>query len=151
MPLALQNSPMGYDGNQTVFEGDWSGFNAVSDAALNKPAQTFVVADGTPTGESGYFDQSIRPQASNPADPHHSTIIARVAWANCFYNGDPTLCGGDQDDIGNLGPYTGAQLQTFMSQARHSGGENLDYADGHAKWSRDTQITMDLLFGDQAN
>ncbi len=152
VPQALANAPLGIIGNQTLLEGDWSGFAPVTDAALTVPAQTFILADGTPTGESGYFGQSQwQPDPTNPNDPRHKTIIARVAWANCFYNGPSNMCGGSQDDSGDFGPYTAAQLAQFQTQARHSGGENIDYADGHSKWSRDTQITIDLLWGTQAN
>ena len=153
VPQALANAPLGIIGNQTVLEGDWSGFTPVTDAALTIPAQTFLLADGTPTGESGYFAQSYQPDATNPNDPRHKIIIPRIAWANCWYNGATNMCGGSIDDAtGSVQTsFTAAQLAQFETQARHSGGENIDYADGHSKWARDTQITLDLLWGTQAN
>ncbi len=153
VPQALVNSPLGVIGNQTVLEGDWdnNGNSGTTDSELTNPAGTFLIADGTPTGESGAFPTQYEPNPNNPNDPNHKVIIARVAWANCFYNGPSNMCGGSQDDAGDYGPYTAAQLAAFNTQARHSGGENIDFADGHAKWMRDTQITVDLLMGQQAN
>ncbi len=153
VPTQLINSVLGYDGNQTLLEGDWSGFAPVTDAALSKPAETFVVADGIPTGYSGYIDQSVRPNATVPTDPHHNNVIARVAYANlpsnCWSNN--ATCGGVQDDIGNDGPWNSTEQQTWAPQARHSEGENVEFADGHTKFQRATQITWDELFGDQSN
>ncbi len=151
VPQALVNAPLGIIGNQTILESDWINGSGTTDSALTNPAQTFLLADGTPTAESGFFPQSDEPDPTNANDPRHKTIIARVAWAICYYNGAANMCGGSQDDIGNFGPYTAAQLAQFQTQARHSGGENIDFADGHSKWSRDTQITVDLLWGTQAN
>ncbi len=150
-PAALANSRVDYGGNQMLFEGDWQGFTPVTDAALKNPASTMAIADCF-IGYTGYLPTSLEPDPTNANDPRHHYIVDQVAFpnapANWWANNN---AGAYMWYVGNYGPYTAAQMQIFDTQARHSEGDNITFADGHAKWMRDTNVNFDLLFGDQAN
>jgi hypothetical protein len=93
-----------------------------------------------------------RPNRADPNDPLHHYIISRVAYpnepANCW--SDTADCGTAQVDIGDYRPDISPKAAEFEQQARHSAGDNLGMADGHAKWYRSNQITWDLFFGDHS-
>lgn len=123
--------------------------HAVALAALNKPAQTLGIADVAAfTGGSVYDgnDEWQRlPDPSNPNDPAHNCIIYRVAYANQYGASDPDL---------NIYNYTNPCNLTksgWDSYARHTGGSNIGFCDGHVKFMRASAITNDLFFGTQAN
>jgi prepilin-type processing-associated H-X9-DG protein len=128
-------------------------------AALKSPAQTLAMAD-CDSGETNSLtepDGSI-PQSSNPADPYHQAIISRVAWPNevsgCYATEGP--CGGSLNNFGvslpsQFGVAPVQPLSYYTSQARHSGGDNITFADGHSKWMRDNQIVWDLQYDSWAN
>jgi prepilin-type N-terminal cleavage/methylation domain-containing protein/prepilin-type processing-associated H-X9-DG protein len=151
---ALANVALNYAGNQTIFEGDFNNFSAVTLAALDRPAQTMALGDSD-EGLSNYFDISIRPDRNNPNDIHHHYIISRMAYANPIANCyDATVaanCGAAQNNLGLfLLSQWASKAAAFDAQARHSVGSNLGFADGHSKWMRDTSVTLDLAYGDQA-
>ncbi|MFQ6096707.1 MAG: DUF1559 domain-containing protein [Armatimonadota bacterium] len=76
---------------------------------LKRPAETAVLADCSSSWIGGYWASGDRP------------FLRRVAMAE-----DPWGCGcGPQD--GNYGPNPD-------DRARHSGGSNIGFADGHVKW-----------------
>jgi len=109
-----------------------------TDALVDRPAQTLLVADmanGLTAGPS-----AGRPDRGNPNDIRHHYISRRVAYANQC---DGTWWGGDQS----------VHMAIWDTDAceRHAYGENIGYADGHAKWLRAQNITDDLYMGDQAN
>ncbi len=108
-------------------------------AAVDRPAQALLVADSITSSvccANGRF-----PDRNNPADPNHKFIIRRVSYANQC---DGTWYGGADQNFHNAA-WEGNNC------TRHSGGANIAYMDGHAKWSKAQAITDDLYFGDQAN
>jgi prepilin-type N-terminal cleavage/methylation domain-containing protein len=156
---AMVNVPINYAYNQAFAEGSigngGSLGNPVTLASLNLPAQILAMAD-CDTGETNSLPE---PNASNPQDPLHQAIISRVAWPNtiadCWPSTGWTGGGGGNPDCGaalnNIGIYYPSQfphpLSFYDSQARHTQGDNLTFADGHSKWVRDTAITFDYQFG----
>jgi len=113
------------------------GFGSPTDALVDRPAQTLLVADNI-TSLVCCLSQ-WRPDRNNVADPRHKFIMRRVAYANQC---DGTWWGGDQSFHN---PAWDTETCT-----RHSAGSNIGYADGHAKWLRAQNITDDLYMGDQA-
>lgn len=107
-------------------------------AVLDRPAQTMLMAESA-NALICCLSQG-RPDRTNSADPRHRFISRRVAYAN---HCDGTWWGGDQS-------FHNAAWDSSIC-TRHSGGENVGYADGHVKWSKANQITDDLIFGDQTN
>ena len=126
--------------NQKMSYGYNEPFNAdgPSLARADRPAQTLLLSDmitlftGGPS--AGY------PNKNDATDRRHKYIMRRVAYANQC---DGTWWGGDQSV--HQAAWDGS------SCTRHSGGANIGYMDGHAKWSKANQITDDLYYGDQAN
>ncbi len=151
---ALANVAINYAVNQTITEGDFNNFSPVTLATLDRPAQTMILGDAD-EGLSNYFDVSMRPDRNNPNDPNHHAIISRMAYPNTTgadcYGAGWMNCGAAQNNnqLYFLSQWACHAAQ-FDAQARHSNGDNIGFTDGHSKWTRDTNITIDLLYGDQA-
>ncbi len=141
---ALYNVPVNYGMSESIEQGYLCGGSACSDAALTVPANMLLLGDCA-IGLTG-----AGPPSNNPTDPAHHYIISRVAYpnmiANCFGSAWPT-CGAAANDHGDYRPDLSPNASVFDQQARHSGGSLIGYADGHAKWMRDNQITWDLFTG----
>jgi prepilin-type N-terminal cleavage/methylation domain-containing protein/prepilin-type processing-associated H-X9-DG protein len=144
-----------YAYNQALAEGNISGGSATTMAAIKSPAQMLAIAD-CDSGETNNLVPA--PDPSNPADPYHQAIISRVAWPNevsgCYGTEGP--CGAALNNFGvqlpsQFGVAPVQPLSYYTSQARHSGGDNITFADGHAKWMRDNQIVWDLQYDSWAN
>jgi prepilin-type N-terminal cleavage/methylation domain-containing protein len=147
---ALINSPNNYAYNQALAEGTLyggSGGAATTLASLGLPAQILAIAD-CDTGETNSIP---RPDPNNAADLNHTYIISRVAWpnatSNCYAGGN-TACGAA---LNNDGYGIASQLphptSYYDSQARHTAGDNLTFADGHSKFVHASSITADYQFG----
>jgi prepilin-type N-terminal cleavage/methylation domain-containing protein/prepilin-type processing-associated H-X9-DG protein len=143
---ALWDKTVSYGMSESLESGDLCGsanVSGCSDASLNKPANTLLVADCNPGLTGGWAP------SSDPADPAHHYIISRVAYsnmpANCWAN--TATCGVAQMDIGDYRPDQSQYASQFDDQARHSQGALVGFADGHAKWMRSRQITFDLFNG----
>ena len=112
-------------------------------ASLNNPASTLIVADCN-TGLTTGWSPSV-----SPTDALHKYIISRVAFPNapagCW--GNTATCGATQVDIGDYRSDISPNFPIFDPQARHSSGNNIGYADGHAKWRRNNRTTWDLFNG----
>jgi len=132
---SLVAQEISYGTNEPLLNG---GFGVPSDALVDRPAQTLIVADMI-TALTGGPSQG-RPDRTNPNDARHKFIMRRVAYAQGC---DGTWWGGDQS---YHNPAWDAESCT-----RHSSGSNIGFADGHAKWLRAQNITDDLYMGDQAN
>jgi len=144
---ALLDVPINYGMSEPLESGNVCGqdvnHSGCTIASLDTPASTLVVADcntGLTTGWS---------PSTSPTDPLHHYIISRVAFPNapagCW--GATATCGPVQVDIGDLRSDINVNYPTFDQQARHSGGNSIGYADGHAKWLRDNRTTWDLFTG----
>ncbi len=148
---AMVNATVNYAYNQALAEGNITSGNPTTLAGLQLPAQTMVIADSD-TGETNSLPQ---PDATNPKDPLHTYIISRVAWPNTIGGcwGPPilTTCGAALNNLGIGEPSQLPYPESFYaSQARHSQGDNLSFADGHSKWVRDVNITLDYQYGSWA-
>lgn len=152
---AFPTGTISYAYNQALAEGQLTNGGATTMAAIKSPAQMLAIAD-CDSGETNFL--SPTPDPANPDDPYHNAIISRVAWPNQVtpcYNGNLS-CGAELNNDGIALPSQfgtgGVQpLSFYTSQARHSGGDNITFCDGHAKWLRDTKITWDLQFDSWAN
>lgn len=147
---ALVNQTISYGFNQTLAEGVMTSGNPTTLAALQQVASTKVISDCN-TGEDNSFGISLMPDPTNPNDIRHSYINSRIAFPNapadCWSNTND--CGAAQNNNGiylaNKFPHQ--PISFYDPQARHTDGNNLVMADGHAKWVRDTQATLDYIFG----
>jgi len=82
--------------------------------------------------------------------------ICRLDCAGCGWCGEDNLCGADWVNCpwtvdcgaGALAFGTDPQFRKDYAHARHLGGSNVGFADGHAKWFPSEMI---LFGGDQAN
>ncbi len=145
---ALVNQSVNY-GMSEPLENDWicgTSTPGCTDAALTAPADTLVIAD------MALALSSAGAPSTNPTDPAHHYIISRIAYANapsdCWTAaGASPTCGAAQFDEGDNRPDQSPNAATFDQQSRHTGGQIIGYADGHAKWLRDTQTTWDLFIG----
>lgn len=130
----LTKALMSYTANEGLLNGGT--FGSTADAAVSKPAQVLLIADGINglTAANGNL-----PDPNNPNDPNHQYILRRVAYANgcdgTWYGDGPVA----------LPAWDGNNC------TRHSAGSNIGYADGHAKWLKNSRITLDLLNGAQTN
>ena len=144
---SLVNQKISYGMSEPLHQGSLFGSSGpTSIGAINKPSDTFMIADmitalsagpyggngsqGGPVVNAGY------PDPNNPADPLHSCIIRRIAYAN---QGDGTWSGD-----------CNAALPKWDGGARHSSGGQIGFSDGHAKFYRIQKITNDLYRGDQS-
>jgi prepilin-type N-terminal cleavage/methylation domain-containing protein len=107
-------------------------------AALTFPAQTLLFGDCA-------VGLTAEGPPSSATDPNGNIVLERVAYPNtpadCWPN--TNACGAANSDDNTLAGFP----QIFDSQARHTGGDVIGFADGHAKWMRDTNITRLLLIG----
>jgi prepilin-type N-terminal cleavage/methylation domain-containing protein len=137
---ALVNATINYGMSEPLEQGSAFGNygSPTTLAALPKPADTLMIADC----QNGLTAETPPTSAT---DPVGRQILGRVAYpnapANCWPN--TAACGAAQDDPGSQPGFPAV----FDSQARHSGGDLIGFADGHAKWLRDTNITKTLLNG----
>ena len=133
---ALVNQTLSYGMSEPLHQGSLAGgYGSPSQlAAIDKPAQTFVLADMITLLSAGPYGNGKFPDPNNPNDPQHNCIIRRVAYAN-------------QNDGTWSGDCTAA-LPAWDSGSRHTAGGEIGYADGHVKFLRNTRITNDLYRGD---
>lgn len=141
----LQNHAVNYGYNEMLSNGELCNKpGACVDSDVDRPSETFLLADSS-SPLSNHL--ASRPDRSNPSDPRHNYVIARLAFSNapidCF--SDLADCGAEQ--TGSLSSF-GSQLSLFESQTRHTKGSNIYFADGHCKWLIGDKITYDLFGGD---
>ncbi|HZT43620.1 MAG TPA: DUF1559 domain-containing protein [Chthonomonadaceae bacterium] len=145
------NEPLLY--GELFKDGPWSsqggGYTGTTLASLDKPANVMLLADspayttGSPWGGGNNWNNEAIPNPNDPNDPFHHCIIGKVAMANnadVFYQ---------QDSANNPTQSCTYFPDAWESFVRHSQGENIALADGHAKWYRDKNITNDLYRGTQ--
>ena len=140
------NEPMDFGQLECCYQNPTSN-GPTTLASLQKPASTMVLADAIwPTTGSGYNgpnDWTRTPDPNNPNDPAHFCLIHRVSYPGApqfaYDYGPPDF------------PSCNAAPAADDVYARHSGGDNIGLADGHAKWYRDSNITNDLYAGTYAN
>ena len=133
---ALVNAKMSYGMSEPLHQGSLfgSGGTGTTLAALDKPAQTLVIADMITLLTAGPYGNGSYPDPNNPADPQHNCIIRRIAYAN-------------QND-GTWDGSCSKALPQWDGGSRHSAGGQIGFGDGHAKFLRNTRITNDLYRGD---
>lgn len=131
----LVNAEVSYGMNEPLSTGTLCGApnsSGCSQAAIQQVAQTLLIGDCVIALTGNFLpDRTNNPQSAN-------YVLSRVAYPNCTTN----PCGAYLNDNGI---YT-AQPQ-YDNQARHSQGDIVGFADGHAKWLRDSQITWGLMDG----
>src|SRR5579871_1175930 len=146
---ALLNQVMSYGVNEPLHFGQLGdpappfGSGSTTLASLQRPAETMVLADAVwPTTGSAFnspSDWTRTPDPNNPNDPAHFCLIHRVAYPNnpglAFDYAPPDF------------PSCNAAPAQWDSASRHSAGDNIGLADGHAKWYRNARITNDLYAG----
>jgi prepilin-type N-terminal cleavage/methylation domain-containing protein/prepilin-type processing-associated H-X9-DG protein len=143
---AMINQTVNYGMSEPLETGNACGTNGESgcaDAGLPQPANTLLMADCNVGLTTGWAP------SNDPNDPLHHYIISRVAYPNspagCWSN--TATCGTAQVDIGDYRSDISPNYPTFDQQTRHSGGNIIGYADGHAKFLKDNRTTWDLFNG----
>jgi len=138
---ALLNAKFSYGASEPITA--YQGANAL--AAMDKPADTFLIGDMiTPlSGWSGFDDWKAAEAANAPADDKRRTaIIQRMAFPkgpSCLSN---ITSGQYWDQTVYVSDLNGAN----DSCARHSNGNNIGFADGHAKFIQ-AKNTKNSLYG----
>jgi len=139
------NHVVSYGMSEPLESGGYCGGHACKDADTDREAESMLFADSN-VGLTTCW----RPNRADPKDPLHHYIISRVAYpnapGNCWANG--ATCGAAQVDLGDYASQLNPNFTTFDQQARHQGGNNLVFCDGHAKFARDSATTWDLFWGD---
>jgi prepilin-type N-terminal cleavage/methylation domain-containing protein len=136
----LWNATISYGMSEPLEQGYafGNGISPTTLAAVPKPAETLMIAD---------CNNGLTAEAppTSATDPVGQQLIGRVAYpnapANCW--SVTATCGAAQDNPASQPGFPAV----FDSQARHSGGDLIGFADGHAKWLRDTNITKTLFNG----
>ena len=137
---ALLNAIINYGMSEPLEQGSLfgAGNSPTTIAALTFPAQTLLFADCS-------VGLTAEGPPANATDPVGQQILGRVAYPNtpadCWPN--TGACGAAQDNPNAQAGFPAI----YENQARHTGGDVIGYADGHAKWLRDTNITKTLLIG----
>lgn len=147
-PQALLQAKLSYGASEPVTS--LNGANAL--AAMDKPAETFLIADmNTPlSGWAGYNDWLAAEAENAPAnDVRRTDVIVRVA----FPKGPDCLGTPFSDGGGNLyynqDPRLSQLTPNADSCARHSNGNNIGFGDGHAKFIQ-AKRTLNNLYGVKA-
>jgi len=143
------NHPINYGISEPLESGGGCGgtHHACSDADTDREAESLLFADND-TGLTTCW----RPNRADPKDPAHHYIISRAAYpnlpANCWANG--ATCGAAQVDLGDYASQLSPNFPTYDQQARHAGGNNVAFCDGHSKFVKDSAMTWDLFWGDSS-
>jgi len=134
----LDNNVLSYGANEPL-TNSYPGL-----AQMNAPADTMLVADMMSALSSwDCFDSGWRSynDATPATDPRRRFRIPRVAWAKADsipnYYGD--ACSGSPAGSGNFPAAWDSTTYTL-----HMNGENLGFADGHAKFLQAPRITSGL-------
>lgn len=141
-PPAMLQAKLSYGTSEPLTAAD--GRNML--AAMERPADTFVVGDmATPlSGWGGFWDYSAAETANAPAnDVRRTGIIQRMAFPkdpNCLL---PTI---SNDQYWNQTIRVAQLPASADTCARHSNGNNIGFADGHAKFFA-ARNTLAGLFG----
>ncbi|HET6383886.1 MAG TPA: DUF1559 domain-containing protein [Armatimonadota bacterium] len=128
----LVNTVVSYGVSQPLTDGGWWIKGKL--AGLQKPASSLILADAA----AGLVCCGVLPDPNNPNDPAHAYILHRIAYSN----GGGTGSGAWANDNSNLTSPAWDDEWT-----RHSGGNNIAFADGHAKWYKAENTTDDLYNG----
>ena len=102
-------------------------------AALNRPAETLIVSDMV-TSLTGWECWDCY-DPNNPNKPENSYRIRRAAYAN----------GSNQPYFWTDAAWKGPFQQAWDKDGRHSNGDNVGFADGHAKYRQVSRMTIDLF------
>jgi prepilin-type N-terminal cleavage/methylation domain-containing protein/prepilin-type processing-associated H-X9-DG protein len=114
-------------------------------AAMDKPAETFLIADSTTplSGWGGYWDWVAADNENAPADDIRRTNpIVRVA----FPKGPDCLAPLSADTYWNQTTHLSDLPAQADSCARHMNGNNIGFGDGHVKYFQ-AKRTFASLFG----
>jgi len=150
-----QQAPkISYISNEVVMGRPRAHFQAVSQAAIDEPANLVIVAEitdypyaiGGASGPSGVAYKSHRPanvftssctnSDTAPAGPPFTQ--ATMGECQAAFDQAATLT-----DMLAEGP----THAIYMSPDRHNGGSNYAYADGHCKWQRFQSVLSGYQFG----
>jgi prepilin-type N-terminal cleavage/methylation domain-containing protein/prepilin-type processing-associated H-X9-DG protein len=96
------------------------GGNPVNDAAIGQPAQTVMITDTKYVGNSGGWYLSTEPDSPAALSASDDCTWSNGGWGVGAY--------GDTINWAGMPTYTG------MVDPRHTGGANIAFCDGHAKW-----------------
>jgi prepilin-type N-terminal cleavage/methylation domain-containing protein/prepilin-type processing-associated H-X9-DG protein len=123
------DAKIGYGANEPIT------YSYPAVASIAKPADAFLLADMA-TSLSGWSGSDVDP--NNPNDPKNHWRIARIAYSEGY--AQPHFFDGP-------GPFdTGPFNSAWDSFARHPGGQDIAYADGHVKF-RTIGATNPPLYG----
>jgi prepilin-type N-terminal cleavage/methylation domain-containing protein/prepilin-type processing-associated H-X9-DG protein len=122
-PESVARSPISYGANEPVT------YNFPAIASMAQPASTMIIADmiNPLSGWEGW--DAYNPDNQN--DPKNKWRIQRIAYSKSFPGW------GDQYWQGPFNP-------AWDSGARHGGGNNIGFADGHVKYLQVGRTTVDL-------
>ena len=135
-PKEVANQVFSYGANEPLT------YNFPALAAMDKPAETFLIADASATlsgwgGHGGWVDAERQGAPEN--DPRRQRVIARIA-----YPSEPcaAAAGHDGQDYWS-GNYVAKAK--YDPCARHSNGTNIGFADGHAKFTQSSRTRVGLF------
>jgi prepilin-type N-terminal cleavage/methylation domain-containing protein/prepilin-type processing-associated H-X9-DG protein len=117
----------------------------MSTSSINDPAKFVVCGDGG-INHSGGMDDAT--QLAYPDTCRLRGVGCSEScggdWENCSQSRD---CSPPRSDPNKWKWATDPQTRKTLARARHMGGDNLGFADGHAKW----MAAEAILFGGQTN
>jgi prepilin-type N-terminal cleavage/methylation domain-containing protein/prepilin-type processing-associated H-X9-DG protein len=102
-------------------------------AAMSRPAETLLVSD-MDTSLSGWECWNCA-NPDNLNDPNNRDRLRRVAYVDGF----------NQAFLWTDPAWAGPFDPSWSNYARHTGGQNIGYADGHVKFRRTEATTVDLF------
>jgi prepilin-type N-terminal cleavage/methylation domain-containing protein/prepilin-type processing-associated H-X9-DG protein len=136
-PKELAKKPFSYGANEPLHDS----FPAL--AAMEKPAETYLIADATTTlsGWTGHGEWRAAENANAPeSDPRRQGVIPRIAYPDndCVFRADPSASSNF------WGGPTFQHKAIFDPCARHMNGTNIGYADGHVKYTPSSRARVAL-------
>jgi prepilin-type processing-associated H-X9-DG protein len=129
-PDTIRKTPISYGASEPMTH------SMPNIAAMAQPASTFVIADciNPLSGWEGWNDYN----PDNPNDPKNKHRIMRVAYSKALDRTPMTWNGADR-------AYKGPWDPAWDAYARHNGGNNIGFADGHVKYYQASRTTVDLF------
>jgi len=129
--LAPAGTGQSYGANEPLLDSN------PSLAGVSRPDATYLLADCAEvlSGATGacYFDWQAAAASGNPNDARLRYPIMRVAYPE----GLSSIPGFQSDCDGPI-------PQSWDRYARHNGGNNIGFVDGHVKWLPTSKITISL-------
>ena len=137
---AMQQAVLSYGGNEPLFNSNPQLSN------IDTPSDTFIVADCATllSGYDGYGDWQAAKASGNLNDPKLQQRIVRLAYPNGASAPGNILYSNNAAAGPGGNPSSPSFPASYDTYARHNPGNNVGFADGHAKYLRTDQTTVHL-------